>query len=108
MKLVIRDNTGEVAKTLSTDVVRIKYGIIRDFIKIIDTEKMGDEMAVFDMLVQAFEPFEKLLKQIFPDLTDEDLENVDITDLVPLFREIFVYVMDKIKGLPKSKNVMGA
>ncbi|MCI7304110.1 MAG: hypothetical protein SOR93_11010 [Clostridiales Family XIII bacterium] len=108
MKLDIKNNAGEVVKTFETDTVTIKYGIIRDFVKIIDMDKLDDDMAVFGMLTEAFEPFEKLLKSIFPDLTDEDLDNIDVVDLVPLFQELLVYIMRKIKGLPKSKNVIGA
>lgn len=104
MKLVIRNQDGTIKKTFETENVRIKYGTIRDFVKIIDIDKMDDNMAVFGMLTQAFEPFERLLKGIFPDLTDEDLEEVDVVDLVPCFMELFEYIMEKVQGLPKSKN----
>lgn len=106
MKLNIRDEKGTVIKAYETEEVRIPYKIIRRFVKIIDLDKIqgGDEIGIAGMVLQCMEPFENLVKSIFPDLTDDELDQVDIMDFVPLFKELLQFVVDKVNSLPKEKN----
>jgi hypothetical protein len=51
-----------------------------------------------------FEIINGFVKKIFPELTDNDLENADIDDVMNIFRQL-INKANKIGG--KSKNVPG-
>ena len=45
------------------------------------------------------------VEDVFDGLTDEDLKNTRVNDLVPLFKNIIKFIMDEINGLGGgSKN----
>lgn len=94
-----------VAKQYRTETVNIMFGTIEDVIDIVDIEKFDDNMEIAKLLLLAMKKLKPLLKDVFDGLTDEDLKNTRVNDLVPLFKNIIKFIMDEINGLGGgSKN----
>ena len=94
-----------VAKQLRAETVDIMFGTIEDIIDVIDIDKLDDNFEYAKIIFIAMKKLKPLLKDIFVGLTDEDLKNTKISELVPLFKDIFKFMMSEINGLGNgSKN----
>lgn len=104
MKLPVRDDRGEILKNYESDVLRIKWKTVKHFVAIIDLENLDldNDLEIGKMVLKVIDPMEEIIKGIFPGITEEELENVDVMDLVSLAKEIFFYVTGKVEELPKN------
>lgn len=93
MKLNIYKNQHEVEKTYEVDNYDLMYGTVEDILAIFDEiEDLSDNTQIFKMIQKNRIKLNDLLKDIFPDLTDEELRKVKLKELVPVFIGLFAYV----------------
>lgn len=107
MKLRIRDEQGNVVKTYETKTMRIKWGSVKEFLKLVDVDKINDdkELGSMAMKFMAEGKIDQFLMKAFPGITQEEINEIDIfEDLVPTMKEMVRFVKEQISGLPKSKN----
>lgn len=105
MKLPIRNDRGDILKTYESNILRIKWKTIKHFVKIIDLDHLDleNEIEIGKIVLKAIDPLEEVIRGIFPELTDEEMDNVDVAqDLVPLAKELFSYVKGEVEELPKN------
>ena len=70
-----------------------------EFMQIIDLDKMGDNMEVAKMLVKTYNKIKPLLQDIFPGVTDEELDRVKIKELIPVVIQIGESIADSLNIL---------
>lgn len=97
--------TKNIAKQYTAETVDIMFGTIEDVIEIIDIDKLDDNMEWAKVIALSMKKLKPLLKEVFIGVTDEELKNTKIKELIPLFINIFKYMISEIKGLGgDSKN----
>lgn len=97
--------TKNIAKQYTAETVDIMFGTIEDVIDIIDIDKLDDNMEWAKVIALSMKKLKPLLKEVFTGVTDEELKNTKIKELIPLFVNIFKYMISEIKGLDSnSKN----
>lgn len=97
--------TKNIAKQYTAETVDIMFGTIEDVIDIIDIDKLDDNMEWAKVIALSMKKLKPLLKEVFTGVTDEELKNTKIKELIPLFINIFKYMVSEIKGLDdNSKN----
>ncbi len=89
--------TKKIAKQHRAETADIMYGTVEDLIEIIDIDKLNDNMEWAKVIIMALKKLKPLLKEVFTELTDEDLKNTKVKELVPLFATIFKYMMSEIR-----------
>jgi hypothetical protein len=95
MKLNIYKNQNEVEKTYEIDNYDIMYGTVEDVLSMFDDiDDFSDNMQIFKVIQKNRNKLNDLLKDIFPDLTDEELRRVKLKELVPVFMGLFTYVQN--------------
>lgn len=95
-ELNIYGASDEVVKHFETE--RVRWGI---FVQALELEESLKRASAQDM-ISAINEF---VKKIFPDLTDEDLNNADVDDVMNTFKQLLA----KAKKIGIStKNVAGA
>ena len=95
-ELNIYDANDEVIKRFETE--RVRWGI---FVQALELEETLKSATARDM-ISAINEF---VKKIFPDLTDADLENADVDDVMHTFKQL----LSKAKKIGvSSKNAQGA
>ena len=93
MKLNIYKNQREVEKTYEIDNYDLMYGTVEDILSMFDDiDDFSDNMQLFKIVQKNRQKVNDLLKDIFPDLTDKELRNIKLKELIPVFMELFVYV----------------
>ena len=96
---------GVIEKTYEVENFRIPYGVIQDVLHLVEVDKLNDEMAIAGMLLEAFDLFDPLLKDLFPGLTDDDLRHADFVDIGLVFTGVARYAIEKLsKGLKRGAN----
>ena len=102
MKINIYKSQNEIEKTYSIDNYDLMYGTVEDLLAIFDEiDDLNDNMKIFKTIQSNRGKLNDLLKDIFPELTDEELRRVKIKELIPVFMELFKYVM---KSIGTEKN----
>lgn len=108
MELVLNiydEQTKMIAKQYTAQTADIMFGTIEDLIEVIDIDKLNDNMEWAKVIVMAMKKLKPLLKEVFVGLTDEELKNTKVKELVPLFINIIKFMMSEIKSVGGgSKN----
>jgi hypothetical protein len=94
-ELNIYGNNDEIVKRFETDKVR--WGVFMQALEVADELEKKSAAEQFALI-------NKFVKKIFPELTDADLENADIDDVMNTFKQLLAKA-GKIGG---SKNAVGA
>lgn len=92
-ELNIYGNNDEIVKQFATDKVR--WGVFMQAFELQDEIENMSQAEQFAMI-------NKFVKKIFPELTDKDLENADIDDVMNTFKQL-LNKANKIGG-GNSKN----
>ena len=88
-----------VVKQYKAETVNIMFGTIEDIIDIVDIDKLDDNMELLKILMLSMKKLKPLLKSVFIGLTDEELKNTSVKELIPLFKDIIKFLIDEINGL---------
>ena len=94
-ELNIYGNDDEVIKHFETD--RVRWGIFMQALEVAD--KLEEKTTA-----EKFAVINQFVKMIFPSLTDEDLKNADIDDVLNTFKQLLA----KAGRIGAGKNAVGA
>ena len=105
LTLNIYDENGNLVRVAEGHVPRIKFALM-------EILNISDSTSTFDVLKNVYDAWDKvtgLLGTMFEDVTAEEWDNVDVSDLVPLTLGIMRHAMEKMNGVPTDpKNSLGA
>jgi len=102
MKLNVYKNQHEIEKTYEIDNYDLMYGTVEDVLSIFDDiEDYSDNTQIFKVIQKNRTKLNDLMKDVFPDLTDDELRRIKVKELIPVFIELFNYVQ-KSFGIEKN------
>jgi hypothetical protein len=78
-------------------------GTVEDLMQLLDVDKMTDNMAITRMVVKGYGKLKPFIKDVFPGVTDEELQRVKVKELIPTFVQIFASIVDDL-DLIKTGN----
>lgn len=94
-----------VKKTYKASEFDLMWGTIEDIMNIVEIDKLDDNVAIGKMILSVLPQLKPLLKQIFPGLTDSEMRNTKVKELVPIFISAFTYALKEVNLLgDKSGN----
>lgn len=88
LKLNIYKNQKEIEKTLVASGYDLMLGTCEDIMDILDIDQIDDTKEFAAKVVRGYKQLKPLLKDIFEDLTDEDLRGIKVKELIPLALDI--------------------
>lgn len=94
----------EKIKTLTASGYDLMMGTVEDFMQIIDVDKLNDNMEVAKMVLNGFSQLKPLLKDVFPEMTDEDFKGIKIKELTSTIMQIGTSVVESLRVLKNEKN----
>lgn len=98
-------NGNEIEKTYTTQSFRLSTGVVRGIIKFIDVDKfiqngkINEDLAnieVFKIITKSFESFMQILLDMYPELTEEELNRTDMAEVAQI---IIKAVMESFASL---------
>ena len=112
IKLNIYDGN-KIAKTYTANEVNLSFGVIEDVLELIDVEKLtaaNDDVALMKEVIKvvagAFGQVKTILREMFPDITEDELKRARMKDVAVVLVTTFKFAFAEIAGLanPKAKN----
>lgn len=95
MKLNVYKNQKEVEKTFEVDAYDLMYGTVEDIFEVLDdVDEKSNEIDILKAVQKHRTKINKLLKDIFPEITEDDLRMIKLKELIPFFIELFTFVKD--------------
>ncbi|MBO7339612.1 MAG: hypothetical protein J6U66_06045 [Lachnospiraceae bacterium] len=94
-----KEDKKKVEKTYEVEGYDLMLGTVEEFMRIIDVDKLTDKMEVAKMLAKGYGQVKPLLSDVFPEITDEELNRTKVTELVETFIQIGMAVGDSLKEL---------
>lgn len=97
-----RNNKNEIEKTYTVEGYDLMLGTVEDFMNIIDVDKMTDNKAITKMVLQGFSKLKPFVKDVFPELTDEEYKRVKVNDLIRMFIQLGTSVIENLDVLKQG------
>lgn len=94
----------DIIKTYTADTYDLMFGTVEDVFELIDVDSLkstnSDEIfvAVVKAVPKSVGIFKNLLKDIFEGLTDEELKNVKLIDIVNVMKELVKFAISQLQG----------
>lgn len=108
LKLTIYDKSGEKVREAEGSMVMIRFGVIRKLMRLLKVGDADDAIGILGAVTDAWEELVELLGNIFPDVTEEEWENVDMQELIPVLLTIAKSALGKMAKVPSDPNMPGA
>ena len=109
LKLNIYKNQNEIEKVYTADTYDILFGTVDDFAHVLDLHALtGNKgateaaQAMYNLVSGGMDMLKPLLKDIFPELTDEELRRVKIKELVPVAAGLCGFTMEQLNALVEN------
>lgn len=104
MKLNVYNKDGEVVKTVEGRNIDIKFGHIRSIMKLLNVDNIDDTYDLLNSVYSAWEKLTEILSECFPEMEEDDWENIRIKELIPELIQIIKDSFAEILTIPKEKN----
>lgn len=106
MELALKIYEGKkVVKTYKAETFDFSFGIVEDILDILDFEHMTTKAEIGTMIVKASKQLKPFLKDIFDGVTDEEIRNTRIQNLIEIFRGLYRYTETELGAAAgDSKN----
>lgn len=95
-------NGKEIEKTYTSDECDLMYGTLEDILEIVDATNEKEAASILKTTGGLVRELRPMLKQIFNELTEEELRRTKVKELISLFSDIFAYAMEQIYGLGEN------
>ena len=99
LKVYAKNDKKVVEKTYETEGYDLMLGTVEEFMRIIDIDKLGDSMEVTKMIVKGYGQLKPLLIDVFPEITDEELNRTKVNELVQTVIQIGLSIGESLKEL---------
>lgn len=111
LKLNIYNDTG-IEKTYVVQDFRLKTGICEDILEIVEIDKFSnlqnlsddDALQLLPMLMKLSRQFKPIMMQVFPELTEEEYRNTDMSEVAGVAWGIIMHTISSLFNI-SEKNV---
>lgn len=104
MKLNVYNKDGEIIKTVEGRNIDIKFGHIRSIMKLLNVDNIDNTYDLLNSIYSAWEKLTEILSECFPEMEEDDWENIRIKELIPELIQIIKDSFAEILTIPKEKN----
>ena len=106
IKLNIYEATDKtkVEKTYTTKGYKLMYGTVKDFMSVIDLDRIDDNTEVAKMVMKGYDQIEPLILDIFPDLLEEELRRTGVDDLISVIIQTGKAIAESLSIMKTEKN----
>lgn len=109
MKLNIYEKK-QIVKTYEVDKYDLMFGVVEDVAAALDLDslKSGSNAEIIklvgNMVFKSMDTIKELMKDIFDGLTDEELKNVKVSEIVDVIVDVVQFTILQLKLGAKGKN----
>ena len=105
LKITVYDDDDNVIKECTAQTVDIRFGQISAIMELVDIEEIEDSAELLKTVKKAWKQITRILSKIFPDMENDDWNNVSIKELLPVVVAILKDSVADMLAIPTPKNV---
>ena len=94
----------KIVKTCEAKVVDLKFGTIRKLMKLLKIDDIENTSELLKVVYSAWDEITVVLDQCFPDMEDDDWDNVKVNELLPVIVNIAKSAFAEMLTLPTSSK----
>jgi len=100
----------EIVKTYTAETYDLMFGTVEDLLDVIDIDNIQSDnkaellKAIAKVIASSLDIVKPLLKDIFDGLTDEELRNTKMTEIIEVLTNIVTYSINQITKGNNGKN----
>ena len=92
-------------KPYTAESIDISFGTMEDIINVLDFDNLSDTKQIGVAVLKASKQIKPFLKELFPEVTDEELRTVKTSNIIGIFKRIYKYATEELGNLnEKTKN----
>lgn len=100
MELNVYGKNNEIVKTCEAKEIDLKFGTIRSLMKLLKIDDMNNTGELLKVVYDAWEQLVDILQEVFPDMEEEDWDNVKLNELMPTILAILKSSFTQILTIP--------
>ena len=105
IKLNVYDENDNIIKTVEAQFVELRFGTIRGLMELLNVENIDDTGELLKTVYQAWDKLTSIMNKMFPDLNEDDWDNLKLSEVVPVLIQILRTSFVQILSIPtESKN----
>lgn len=105
IKLNVYDENDNIIKTVEAQFVELRFGTIRGLMELLNVENIDDTGELLKTVYQAWDKLTSIMNKMFPDLNEDDWDNLKLSEVVPVLLQILRTSFVQILSIPtESKN----
>lgn len=104
LKITVYDENDQKVKECTAQTIDIRFGEVSALMELLNIESMTDTSDLLKVVYKAWKQLKKILGKIFPDMNDEDWDNVSVKEMLPIVVGILKNSFSEMLTIPKSKN----
>lgn len=102
--LNVYDDENKIVKTSKAELVDLKFGAIRRLMKLLNIDDINDTAELLKTVYSAWDQLTKILNGCFPDLSEDDWDNVKVSELMPALMSILKYSFTQMLTIPVDQK----
>lgn len=103
--LNVYDDNDNIVKTSEAKLIDLRFGTIRSLMELLKVDDIDDTAELLKTVYGAWSQIIGILNRVFPDMTEEDWENIKLSELLPILVVILKSSFVQILSIPSdSKN----
>ena len=104
LKITVYDDNDKAVKECKAHTVDIRFGQVSAIMELVDVENINDSAELLKTIHKAWKQLIKILSKVFPDMEEDDWDNVSLKELLPVVLAILKTSFAEMLTIPKSKN----
>lgn len=105
IKLNVYDENDNIIKTVEAQFVELRFGTIRGLMELLNVENIDDTGELLKTVYQAWDKLTSIMNKMFPDLNEDDWDNLKLSEVIPVLLRILRTSFVQILSIPtESKN----
>lgn len=97
---VYEEDMETVKKECAASTIKIPFGLIRKLMNLFNVENLQDTTQILSIVMGSWDEVIKLLDRIFPDITENDWDYVDTSELVKVIYELLKSAFAEMVAIP--------
>lgn len=97
---VYNDSGKTIVKTFKASTCDLMFRTVRKLMDLLKIEDMGNQAQMLRTIYDAWDEIRAVLGGVFPEVSDEDWDNVRVRELLPLVLKIAKYSISEMFAIP--------
>lgn len=102
--LNVYDEKDNIVKTSEAKLIDLRFGTIRSLMELLNVDDIDDTSQLLKTVYGAWTQITNILGRVFPDMAEEDWENVKLTELLPILAVILKYSLTQMLTIPNDSK----